>query len=134
MKSLTKQQQESYENAKMCYIYKEKFDNEDLSDIIIERNIIMLETIVSIQGNIEVLYIAQNSRYSVPENIPIDFHNGSDDDYNFITEELVEELRKLRTCQAENIEKYVTFTVPIEKEVTRLHKNGEEIAENISYI
>ena len=98
MKSLTKQQQESYENAKMCYIYKEKFDNEDLSDIIIERNIIMLETIVSIQGNIEVLYIAQNSRYSVPENIPIDFHNGSDDDYNFITKELAEELRKLRTC------------------------------------
>ena len=42
----------------MCYIYKEKFDNKDLRDIIIERNIIMLETIVNIQGNIEVLYIA----------------------------------------------------------------------------
>ena len=70
MKSLTKQQQESYESAKMCYIYKEKFDNKDLRDIIIERNIIMLETIVNIQGNIEVLYIPQNSRYSAPENIP----------------------------------------------------------------
>ena len=29
---------------------------------------------------------------------------------------------------------YVTFTVPIEKEVTRIGKNGEEITKNICYI
>ena len=34
----------------------------------------------------------------------------------------------------ENTEKYITFTVPIEKEVTRIDKNGEEITKNISYI
>ena len=28
----------------------------------------------------------------------------------------------------------MTFTVPIEKEITRIDKNGEEIAKNISYI
>ena len=28
----------------------------------------------------------------------------------------------------------MTFTVPIEKEVTRIDKNGEEITKNISYI
>ena len=28
----------------------------------------------------------------------------------------------------------ITFTVPIEKEVTRINKNGEEVTENISYI
>ena len=27
MKSLTKEQQESYENAKICYVCKEKFEN-----------------------------------------------------------------------------------------------------------
>ena len=27
MKLLTKEQQESYENAKTCYIWKEKFEN-----------------------------------------------------------------------------------------------------------
>ena len=27
MKLLTKEQQESYENAKICYIYKEKFED-----------------------------------------------------------------------------------------------------------
>ena len=31
-------------------------------------------------------------------------------------------------------EKYITFTVPIEKEVTRIDKNGEEIAKYISYM
>ena len=32
MKLLTKQRQESYENAKMCYIYEEKLENEYLKD------------------------------------------------------------------------------------------------------
>ena len=33
-----------------------------------------------------------------------------------------------------NILKYTIFTVPIEKEVTRIDKNGEEITKNIYYI
>ena len=32
MKLLTKEQQESYENAKICYIYKEKYENKYLKD------------------------------------------------------------------------------------------------------
>ena len=32
MKLLTKQQQESYENAKICYVCKGKFENEYLND------------------------------------------------------------------------------------------------------
>ena len=54
MKLLTKEQQESYENAKICYICKEKFENKYLKD----KNIVKLEIIVIIQGNIEVLRIA----------------------------------------------------------------------------
>ena len=33
-----------------------------------------------------------------------------------------------------NAETYITFTVPIEKEGTRINKNGEKIRKNISYI
>ena len=29
---------------------------------------------------------------------------------------------------------HITFTIPIEKEVTTIEKNGEEITKNISYI
>ena len=32
MKLLTKEQQESYENSKICYICKEKFENKYLAD------------------------------------------------------------------------------------------------------
>ena len=48
--------------------------------------------------------------------------------------ELAEELKKQFTCTGGNTEKYITFTVQIEKEITRIDKIGKEIAKNISYI
>ena len=54
MKLLTKEQQEYYENAKICNFCKEKFKNKYLKD----KNIVKLEIIVIIQGIIEVLGIA----------------------------------------------------------------------------
>ena len=47
---------------------------------------------------------------------------------------LSQAFKKQFTCLGENTEKYITFTVPIEKEVTRIDKSGEEITRNISYI
>ena len=47
---------------------------------------------------------------------------------------LAEEFKKQCTCLGENTEKYRTCIVLIEKEVTRIDKNGEEITRNISYI
>ena len=75
-----------------------------------------------------------NLKYSVPKKIPIVFHNGSNYGYHFIMKELAEELQKQFTCLGENTEKYITFTVPIGKEITRIDKNGEEITKNIFYI
>ena len=75
-----------------------------------------------------------NLKYSVPENIPIVFHNGSNYDSHSIIKELAEEFRKQFTCLGENTEKYKTPAVPIEKQVTGIDKNGEEITKNISYI
>ena len=48
--------------------------------------------------------------------------------------ELAEEFKKQFTFLGENTEKCIPLTVPIEKEVTRINENGEEIAKNISYI
>ena len=47
---------------------------------------------------------------------------------------LAEEFQNQVTCLGENTEKYITFAVSIEKEVTKINKNGEEITKNISYI
>ena len=47
---------------------------------------------------------------------------------------MAEESKKQCTCLVENSEKYITFTVPIEQEITRIDKNGEEITKNMSYM
>ena len=61
------------------------------------------------------------------------FHNRSNYDYGFIIKELTEEFKRQFICLGKNTEKCLTFTFPIEKEVRRIDKNGEEITKNISY-
>ena len=73
-------------------------------------------------------------KYNVPKKIPTSFHNGFNYDSHFIKKELTEEFEKQFTCLRENTEKYITFTVPIEKEVTIIDKNGEEIRKKILQI
>ena len=55
-------------------------------------------------------------------------------DYHFILKEIAEEFKRQFTCLGENIEKYMTFTVPIEQKIARINKYGEEITKNIFYI
>ena len=54
--------------------------------------------------------------------------------YHFIIKELAQEFKKQFTCLGENTGKYITFTVPIEKKVTKIGKYWEENAKNVSYI
>ena len=72
--------------------------------------------------------------YSVPKKVFIAFHNGFKYDFHFIIKKLAEAFEKEFTCLGENTEKYITFTVPIEKEVTRIDKNGDKTIKNVSYI
>ena len=53
---------------------------------------------------------------------------------HFIMKKLAKAFKKQFSCLAENTKKYITFTVPTEKEVTRIDKNGEEVTKSISYI
>ena len=81
-----------------------------------------------------VVHSICNLKYTVPKKVLVAFHNESDYNYHFTIKELAEEFGKQLACLRENTEKYITFLVPIEKEVTRIGKNGEEITKNISYI
>ena len=92
-------------------------------------NIVKLEIIVIIGA----AHSTYNLKQSIPKNIPIVFHNGSDYDYHFIMKELAEEFKKQFTCLGETTDKYTTFTVPIRK-VTRTDKDEEKITKNVSYI
>ena len=120
MKLFTKEQQESYANAKTCYICKEKFENKYFKD----KKYRNVSDHSHYPGEYRrAAHSICNLKYGVPKKIPIVFHNGSNYDYNYIIKELEEEFKKQFTCLGENIEKYITFTVPIEKEVPRINKN-----------
>ena len=58
-----------------------------------------------------------NLRYKTPKEIPVVFHNGSTYDYHFIIKELAKEFDGQFKCLAGNIEKDITFLVPIKKEL-----------------
>ena len=61
------------------------------------------------------------------------FHNVSNYDYHFIIKELAEEFEEQFNCLGENTEKYVTFSVPIKNEVTRINKKRKENHKTIFY-
>ena len=99
------------------------------------KNSLKLEIIVIIQGKYRgVSHSICNLKYSVLKKIPIVFQNGSNYDYHFIIKKLAGDFKKQLTCLGENTEKYKTFTVPIEKEITRIDKIGADVTENTSYI
>ena len=131
MKLLTKEQQESYENAKICYICKEKFENKYLKDKKYRK--VRDHCHYTEEEYKGAAHSICSLKYSVPKTLPIVFHNGSNYDYHFIIKELAKEYEKQFTCLGENFEKYITFTVPREKEVTRIDNNGGKITKNISY-
>ena len=72
VKLLTKEQQESYENAKICYICKEKFDNKYLKD----KKYSKVRDYFHYKGEYRgAAHSICNFKYSMPKKIPIVFHN-----------------------------------------------------------
>ena len=99
MKLSTKEQQESYENAKICYNFKEKFENKYLRD----------KKYRKVRDHCKREYRGSahsicNSKYSVPNEIPIVFHNVPNYDYHFVKKELALQFKKQLICIGENIE------------------------------
>ena len=58
------------------------------------------------------------------------FHNGSTYDYHFIIKQLAKEFDGQFECLGENTEKYITFSVPIKKELD----NGKTITYKLKFI
>ena len=58
-----------------------------------------------------------NLRYKIQKDILLVFHNGSKYDYHFIIKELAKEFKGQFESLVEITEKYLTFSVPIKKEL-----------------
>ena len=91
MKLLTKEQQESYENAKLCYICKEIFKDRYVKD---KKYCKVRDHCHYTEECRGAAHSICNLKNSVPKKILIVFHNGSNYDYDFIIKKLAEELKK----------------------------------------
>ena len=60
-----------------------------------------------------------NLNYKVPQEIPVKIHNDSKYDYHFIIKELAEEFKGEFECLGGNTEKYISFPVPLKKNMTK---------------
>ena len=94
MKLLTEEQKESYENSKICYIYKEELEDKKYCKV---------RDHCHYTGEYRgAVHSICNLKYSVPKNVHIVFQNGSNYDNHFVIKESAKEFKKQFTCLGEN--------------------------------
>ena len=115
---LTKKEEKHHNKQKVCYICRKEFNTDD-SDKKHHKEKDHCHYTGNYRG---ATHNICNLRYKIPKEIPIVFHNGSTYDYRFIIKELVKEFHGNFECLAENTEKYITFSVPVKKEIKNKNK------------
>ena len=126
---LTNKEEKNYNKQKICYIYKKEFNTDDS-----DKKHHKVKHYCHYTGeNRRVAHNICNLRYRIPKEIPVMFHNGSTYDYHFIIKELVKEFDGNFECLSENIEKCITFSVPLKKEIKNKNKIIE-ITNKIKFI
>ena len=124
--SLTAKESKSYHKQSVCYICKKGFitDDDNKKYHKVRDHCHYAGKYRGAPHNICSL------TYKTPKIISVVFHNGSTYDYHFIITELAEEIKGQFKCLGENIEKYIDFSVPIDKEID----NGKSIKYKINFI
>ena len=124
MISLTDEEYKSYENQKRCYICKTRIikDNKKVRDH------------CHFTGKYRGAAPNKcNMSYKITKYIPAIFHNGSTYDYHLIIKELGKEFDGEFECLVENTENYITFSISINKKITKKDKDGNDKIVNIQY-
>ena len=135
---LTNKEEKRHNKQKVCYICKKRFSTDDnngiaFNGVALNKEYHKLKDHRYYAGKYgSAAHSICNLRYKTPKEIPVIFHNGSTNDYHFIRKELAEEFRGQFECLGENTEKYITFLVPIEKQITRINKDGNDKIVDIS--
>ena len=110
---LTEEENKSYKEQEICHIFEKKFcmDKDDKS----YKNKTKVKDHCHYTGKFRgAAHSKCNLNYKVPKDIPIIIHNASYDTH-FIINQLAEEFKGEFDCIGENMEKYITFSVPIKK-------------------
>ena len=123
---LTNEENKSYKKQKVCHICKKIFSADDNN-----KNYHKVKDPCHYAGKYRgAAHSICNLRYETPKKIPIVFHNDSTYDYNFIIKELAKEFEGQFECLGKNLEKYITFSVPVNKELD----NGKLIKYKLKFI
>ena len=122
MAPLTHEENNFYNKQEICYICKEKFCvDKDYKDYINRKKV---EDHCHYTGKFRgPAYSKCNLNYKVQEEIPVIIHNASYD-IHFIINQLAIEFKGELNYIGDNMEKYITFSVPIKKEVNDGKKNN----------
>ena len=131
---LTDEEQKYYDSQKKCYICEKWFVYDKEKDTY--KNYKKVRDHCHFTGKFRgTAHSICNLRYNVPLDIPVFFHNGTKYDYHFISKELAEKFKgEDFKCLAENTEKYISFSVPIKKEIIDGDGDIKIITYNIKFI
>ena len=111
---LTEKEDKLYIEQEKCHICEEKFciDKDDKNYI----NRKKVKDHCHYTGKFRgAAHSKCNLNYKVPKEIPIIIHNASYDN-NFILNQLAKEFKGELNCIGNNMEKYITFSVPLKQE------------------
>ena len=111
---LTYEENKSYKNQKVCYMCKRRFITDEDNKV---------RDHCHFTGKYRgAAHNNCNMNYEILIKVPLVFHNGSTHDNDFIIKELEKEFEGQFDCLGKNTEKYITFSVPIDKKLHKLIK------------
>ena len=114
MTPLTHEENHFYNEQEICYIYKEKFCVDKIDKDYINRKKVKHQCHYT--GKFKgAAYSKYNLNYKAQKDIPIIIHNASYDT-GVIINQLAIEFKGELNCIGDNMEKYISFSVPIKKE------------------
>ena len=98
--------------CKICYICKENLENKHAQDKKYHKVNDHCHYTGEYRGGAHSIC---NLKFSVPKQVSIVFHNGSNYDHHFFIIKLAKTFKGQFTCLGKNTEQYMIFTVPIKK-------------------
>ena len=121
---LTDKENRSYENQKHCHVCRKPFTKDDKK----------VRDHCYFTGKYRgPAHNKCNMNYKITKNILVAFHNLSSYDNHFIIKELAKEFDGELECLGENTEKYITFSVKINKKIMKKDEDGKEKIVNIPH-
>ena len=125
---LTYEENKSYKEQEACHICEEKFcEDNDNKNYKNKRKV--KDHCHYTEKFRRAAYSKCYLNYKVPKDIPIIIHNASYDTH-FIINQLAEEFKCELDCVGENMEKYITCSVPINK----ICGDGKTITHKLKFI